>query len=45
MTVTDFDAPRQGGSGSALVAMRIDVDRFWEVTLGAYARVAKAMRR
>ena len=45
MTVTDFDAPSQVGSGNSLVAMHIDVDRFWEVTLGAYARVAEAMRR
>ena len=43
MTVTDFDAPGQVDSGNALVAMSIDVDNFWEVTLGAYARVATAM--
>jgi purine nucleosidase len=41
MTVTDFDVD----GGNALVAMSIDVDRFWEVTLGAYARVAEAMPR
>ena len=45
MTVTDFDVPGEVDSGNALVAMRIDVDRFWEVTLGAYARVAEAMGR
>jgi hypothetical protein len=45
MTVTDFDVPGDVDSGNALVAMRIDVDRFWEVTLGAYARVAEAMGR
>ena len=39
MTVTDFDVD----GGNALVAMSIDVDSFWEVTLGAYARVAEAM--
>ena len=44
MTVTDFAAPSEVGSSNALVAMRIDVDRFWEVTLGTYARVAEAMR-
>jgi len=44
MTVTDFDAPSEVDSGNALVAMSIDVDRFWEVTLGTYARVADAMR-
>ena len=43
MTVTDFDVPREVDSGNAQVAMRIDVDRFWEVTLGAYAQVAAAM--
>ena len=30
-------------AASALVAMQIDVDKFWEVTLGTYARVAGAM--
>lgn len=45
MTVTDFDAPGSVDSGNALVAMRIDVDRFWKVTLGAYTRVAGAMGR
>ena len=43
MTVTDFDFPGEVGSGNALVAMRIDVDRFWDVTLGTYARVAEAV--
>jgi len=40
MTVTDFDAP---GGGNAQVAMQIDVDRFWELTLGTYHRVAAAL--
>ena len=43
MTVTDFDIPGEVDGGNALVAMSIDVDEFWEVTLGAYARVATAM--
>jgi hypothetical protein len=45
MTVTDFDAPGQVDGGNALVAMRIDVEKFWDVTLGAYARVAAVMSR
>jgi len=45
MTVTDFDFPGEVGGGNALVAMRIDVDRFWDVTLGAYARVAAVAGR
>ena len=45
MTVTDFDFPGEVGSENALVAMRIDVDRFWDVTLGAFARAAEAMGR
>jgi purine nucleosidase len=51
MTVTDFEAPgagalgSQGGGGNARVAMSIDVDGFWELTLGAYQRVAAAMGR
>ena len=45
MTVTDFDIPGEVESGNALVAMRIDVDKFWDVTLGTYARVAAAMGR
>ena len=43
MTVTDFGLPGEVDSGNALVAMRIDVDRFWDVTLGAYARVASGL--
>ena len=43
MTVTDFDAPGEVGTGNALVAMRIDVDKFWKATLGTYATVAEAM--
>jgi len=45
MTVTDFDFPGEVGSANALVAMRIDVDRFWDVTLATYARVAEGMGR
>src|SRR6266568_5005455 len=45
MTVTDFDFPGEAGSENALVAMNIDVDKFWDVTLGAYARVADALGR
>jgi purine nucleosidase len=40
MTVTDFAVPGGAGDGNALVAMDIDVDRFWEVTLATYGRVA-----
>jgi purine nucleosidase len=43
MTVIDFEVPAGSGEiagANALVAMDIDVDRFWEVTLGTYARVA-----
>jgi purine nucleosidase len=48
MTVTDFEVPAgagqagggNAGGGNALVAMDIDVDRFWEVTLATYGRVA-----
>ena len=36
-------SPAEVDGGNALVAMSIDVDGFWEVTLGAYARVATAM--
>jgi purine nucleosidase len=39
MTVTDFKA----ASHNANVAMTIDVERFWEVTLGAYAQLAERM--
>jgi purine nucleosidase len=45
MTVTDFDVPSEADGGNALVAMRIDVAGFWELTLGTYARVARAMHR
>jgi purine nucleosidase len=45
MTVTDFGVGGSGsGDGNALVAMDIDVGRFWELTLGAFGRVAAAMR-
>jgi purine nucleosidase len=43
MTVTDFEVPAgagPAGGGNALVAMEIDVDRFWEATLATYGRVA-----
>ena len=40
MTVTDFDP---GGGGNALVAMDIDVEKFWAVTLGTYTRVAASL--
>ena len=39
MTVTDFDVPGEAGPPNALVAMDLDVEKFWQVTLGAYARV------
>ena len=51
MTVTDFEAPGFGAFagqvdvGNAQVAMSIDVDGFWELTLGVYQRVAAAMER
>jgi purine nucleosidase len=41
MTVTDFGA----GNRNALVATRIDTERFWELTLGVYANLAAAMER
>ncbi len=46
MTVTDFEVSGgagQMGGGNAMVAMDIDVDRFWDVTLETYARVAPAL--
>ena len=46
MTVTDFEVSGgagQVGGGNAMVAMDIDVDRFWDVTLMTYARVAAAL--
>jgi purine nucleosidase len=43
MTVTDFEVV--AGDGNARVAMQIDVAGFWELTLGAFGRVALAMRR
>jgi purine nucleosidase len=45
MTVVDFAVPGMADSGNAMVALQIDVDRFWELALGAYARVATGMRR
>jgi purine nucleosidase len=47
MTVIDFVAAGAGAieadGGNARVAMSIDVDGFWELTLGTYQRVAGAM--
>jgi purine nucleosidase len=43
MTVTDFQLPGELEDGNALVAMDIDVGKFWEVTLGTYARVAASL--
>ena len=43
MTVTDFDVPGEVRSPNALVAMHIDVDRFWDVALRAFARVAEGI--
>jgi inosine-uridine nucleoside N-ribohydrolase len=40
MTVTDFEIPGEIDGGNAMVAMDIDVEAFWEVTLETYARVA-----
>jgi purine nucleosidase len=45
MTVTEFEAAGLGDAGNARVAMSIDVDRFWDMTLGTYQRVARAMGR
>ena len=42
MTVTDFAVPG-AADGNARVAMDIDVDGFWELTLGTYCRLAEAM--
>ena len=46
MTVTDFAAAvaaQEADGGNARVAMSIDVDGFWDLTLGIYQRVAQAM--
>ena len=47
MTVTDFAAAglaaQVADGGNARVAMSIDVDGFWDLTLGVYQRVAQAM--
>ena len=45
MTVTDFEAAGGVGAANARVAMDIDVDGFWELTLAAYQRVAEIMGR
>jgi purine nucleosidase len=44
MTVTDF-ALQEPDGGNARVAMGIDVDGFWELTLGVYATVASRLGR
>jgi purine nucleosidase len=41
MTVTDFTAPAE--DCNARVAMQIDTERFWDVVLNAYGRVAAAL--
>ena len=47
MTVTDFAAAdlaaQEADGGNARVAMSIDVDGFWDLTLSIYQRVAQAM--
>jgi purine nucleosidase len=45
MTVTDFEAALEDDGGNALVGTEIDVDGFWQLTLGTYRRVALAMRQ
>jgi purine nucleosidase len=49
MTVTDFATPglgaREADDGNARVAMSIEVDKFWDLTLGTYQRVTSAMGR
>ena len=48
MTVTDFEVSGGAGQvsgGNAMVAMDIDVDRFWDVTLATYARVTSVRGR
>jgi purine nucleosidase len=45
MTVTDFETAGGVCAANARVAMDIDVDGFWELTLGAYQRVADVMGR
>jgi inosine-uridine nucleoside N-ribohydrolase len=42
MTVTDFAVPG-AADGNARVATDIDVDGFWELTLGTYGRLAETM--
>ncbi|MEU0568331.1 nucleoside hydrolase [Nonomuraea sp. NPDC005983] len=41
MTVTDFKVP--GGRPNALVATSVDVERFWELVLGAYEKLAERL--
>jgi len=43
MTVTDFDLADELNASNALVAMNIDVEKFWDLTLGTYTRVAASM--
>jgi purine nucleosidase len=42
MTVIDFAAGGGISDGNAMVAMEIDVTKFWEVTLETYGRIAAA---
>lgn len=43
MTVVDFHLPGENTRPNAMVAMDIDVEKFWEVTLGVYTRVAASL--
>ena len=43
MTVTDFEIAGELDGANALVAMDIDVEKFWEVTLETYTRVAASL--
>jgi purine nucleosidase len=43
MTVVDFHLPGESAQPNAMVAMDLDVEKFWEVTLGAYTRVAASL--
>jgi purine nucleosidase len=43
MTVVDFHLPGESAQPNVMVAMDLDVEKFWEVTLGAYTRVAASL--
>jgi purine nucleosidase len=48
MTVIDFEIPAEPASPAnvnALVAMDIDVERFWEIALATYARLVPQLDR